>query len=127
MISEAAIMDLDPAAGARIETVDLVLVRARGGDRAAFEDLLRRHERLVFGTACRLLGAVEDAEDAAQEVFLKLYHHLGRLDPARPLAAWLYPGPNLRGERLEMHCWGRGMALFPRLSAIIILPRRDKR
>ena len=67
-----------------------MLVRARGGDRTAFEDLMRRHERLVFGTARRLLGAVEDAEDVAQEVFLRLYGHLERLDPKRPLSSWLY-------------------------------------
>ncbi len=87
MISEAILMDHERAAEAE---PDSVLLRARGGDRAAFEDLLRGHERLVFGTAWSLLGAVEDAEDAAQEVFLKLYRHLDSLDPARPLAAWLY-------------------------------------
>lgn len=90
MISEATLMDPKPAADAPRGAVDFVLVRARGGDRAAFEALLRRHERLVFGTARRLLQAVEDAEDAAQEVFLRLHENLGRLDPERPLEAWLY-------------------------------------
>lgn len=67
-----------------------LVARARGGDAAAFEDLLRRHERTVLGTAWRLLGNVEDAQDAAQEVFLRLYRALDRVDPRRPLAAWLY-------------------------------------
>lgn len=69
---------------------DAVLLRAQAGDKVAFEELMRRHERLVFGTARRILAATEDAEDAAQEVFLRLFHHLGRLDPKRPLGAWLY-------------------------------------
>lgn len=59
------------------------------GNEAAFERLVAAHERLVFGTAMRLLGNREDARDAAQEVFLRLYRNLGRVDEAR-MAAWLY-------------------------------------
>jgi RNA polymerase sigma-70 factor (ECF subfamily) len=46
------------------------------------------HERMVIGTAYRLLGRMEDAQDAAQEVFLRLLKHLDRIegDP-KP---WLY-------------------------------------
>jgi DNA-directed RNA polymerase specialized sigma24 family protein len=39
---------------------------------AMFERLVRLHQRMVLGTAYRLLGRMEDAQDAAQEVFLKL-------------------------------------------------------
>jgi RNA polymerase sigma-70 factor (ECF subfamily) len=88
MSSEAAIMKLTDRTES--EAANLVLLQARGGDAEAFADLLRDHERLVFGTARRLLGAVEDAEDAAQEVFLRLHRHLDRLDPSRPVGAWLY-------------------------------------
>lgn len=69
---------------------DSVAHRARRGDVAAFDQLMQRHERLVYGTAWRLLGRVEDAQDAAQEVFLRLYRFLDRLDPQRPLEPWLY-------------------------------------
>ncbi|HUP05239.1 MAG TPA: sigma-70 family RNA polymerase sigma factor [Bryobacteraceae bacterium] len=62
---------------------------ARAGDLAGFEALMRRHERLVLATALRLLGNLEDAQDASQEVFLKLYRNLRKLDGAN-LAAWLY-------------------------------------
>lgn len=46
------------------------------------------HERMVLRTAYRLLGRLEDAQDAAQEVFLRLFRNLGRIegDPK----AWLY-------------------------------------
>jgi RNA polymerase sigma-70 factor (ECF subfamily) len=60
------------------------------GDRAAFEELVLRHERRVLMTAWRLLGSKEDAQDAAQEVFLRLFRHLRRVDPKRPLLPWLY-------------------------------------
>ncbi|RMH15505.1 MAG: sigma-70 family RNA polymerase sigma factor [Acidobacteria bacterium] len=67
-----------------------LLQRARRGDARAFEGILRRHERRVMATAWRLLGRLEDAQDAAQEVFLRLYRHLEKLDPERPLEPWLY-------------------------------------
>jgi len=40
---------------------------------AFFERLVRLHERMVLGVAYRLLGRMEDAQDAAQEVFLRLF------------------------------------------------------
>ena len=62
---------------------------ARAGDLASFEQLIRQYERLVLVTALRLLGDLGDAQDASQEVFLKLYKNLARVENAN-LAAWLY-------------------------------------
>ena len=76
-------------AGDQPEGRDSVLAAARAGDRAAFDLLMRRHERLVLGTAFRLAGNLEDAQDASQEVFLRLYRNLAKLDSGN-LAAWLY-------------------------------------
>jgi RNA polymerase sigma-70 factor, ECF subfamily len=55
---------------------------------AFFERLVRLHERMVLGVAYRLLGRMEDAQDAAQEVFLKLFQKSEQIhgDP-KP---WLY-------------------------------------
>jgi len=63
---------------------------ARSGDLAAFEILMRRHERLVVATALRLLGRMEDAQDASQEVFLRLYRNLGKAAATENLPGWLY-------------------------------------
>jgi RNA polymerase sigma-70 factor (ECF subfamily) len=63
---------------------------AKAGDRAAFEQVVLRHERRVLLTALRLLGRWEDAQDAAQEVFVRLHRYLGRFDDALELAPWLY-------------------------------------
>jgi RNA polymerase sigma factor (sigma-70 family) len=59
-----------------------------GGEQSSFEALMAAHERMVIGTAYRLLGRIEDAQDAAQEVFLRLLKNLNRIqgDP-KP---WLY-------------------------------------
>jgi len=67
-----------------------VLARARGGDEAAFEELMRMHERQVLRTALRLLGRREDAEDAAQEVFLRLYKNLRGFRALAEIRPWLY-------------------------------------
>jgi RNA polymerase sigma-70 factor (ECF subfamily) len=49
-----------------------------------------RLERQVLPTALHLLGRMEDAQDAAQEVFLRVYKHLRRFDERRDFAPWLY-------------------------------------
>ena len=71
----------EPAAALRLAQV---------GDLAAFERLMRCYERRVFLIALRLLGNYEDAQDAAQEVFLRLHRHLGRMRADRDPGPWLY-------------------------------------
>jgi RNA polymerase sigma-70 factor, ECF subfamily len=66
------------------------IAAAKAGDLAAFEALMRQHERLVLMTAVRLLGKLEDAQDASQEVFLRLYRNLGKLDGVQNVPGWLY-------------------------------------
>src|SRR5437879_5886405 len=66
-----------------------LLNAARAGDLAAFERLMRRYERMVLVTALRLTGSLPDAQDVSQEVFLKLYRNLGKLEEDA-LTTWLY-------------------------------------
>jgi len=66
-----------------------VIESAKAGDLSAFEQVMREHERLVLMTALRLLGRLEDAQDASQEVFLRLYRNLSKVETPT-LAAWLY-------------------------------------
>src|SRR5580704_1312256 len=64
--------------------------RVRAGDLAAFEAVMRQYERLVLITALRLLGNMEDAKDVSQEVFLRLYRNLDKVEAATSYQAWLY-------------------------------------
>jgi RNA polymerase sigma-70 factor (ECF subfamily) len=80
---------LRPQPAAAEAAADL-MQRARNGERGALEQIIREHERQVIKVAWRLLGTVEDAEDAAQEVFLRLFRYLHRVDAGKPLGAWLY-------------------------------------
>lgn len=63
---------------------------ARPASSDAFERILIAHERMVLRVSLRMLGNVEDAQDAAQEVFLKLHKNLKQFDPAQPFEPWLY-------------------------------------
>jgi RNA polymerase sigma-70 factor (ECF subfamily) len=66
-----------------------VLARARAGDAAAFEELMRGHERMVFAQALRLTGRVEDAQDISQEAFVRLYRNLHGMREGESIAPWL--------------------------------------
>jgi RNA polymerase sigma-70 factor (ECF subfamily) len=68
---------------------ETALRRVLTGDSAAFEQIVARYERRVLGLALRLLRTPDDAQDAAQEVFLRAFKYIHRLDPARPMEPWL--------------------------------------
>lgn len=63
--------------------------RAANGDAAAWEPLVLAHQQAVFRLAYLLLGDADDAEDIAQETFLRAWKHLKRFDATRPLRPWL--------------------------------------
>ena len=68
---------------------DELIERARRGDAAAYGDLVRRYEQVAFRTACAVCGDAAEAEDAAQEGFVKAYAALGRFRAGSPWRPWL--------------------------------------
>ena len=72
-----------------VEDRDLV-GKARRGDVDAYNHLVSRWEKRVFNYLLRLLRHREDALDVAQDVFLKAYQNLGKLDDPGRFAPWLY-------------------------------------
>lgn len=64
--------------------------RCRAGDREACEELYRRHAPRVLGLARRMVGSGEDAEDAAQDVFLAVFRKLESFRGESSLSTWLY-------------------------------------
>lgn len=69
---------------------DEVLARRAGvGRLECFEELLARYRERVYRICYRMAGNAEDAEDWAQECFVRIYQQLGHYDPERPFAAWL--------------------------------------
>jgi RNA polymerase sigma-70 factor (ECF subfamily) len=75
---------------------------AANGDASAWEPLVLAHQEAVFRLAYLILGDPDDAEDAAQETFLRAWNHLRRFDPTRPLRPWLLSiTANLARNRLR--------------------------
>jgi RNA polymerase sigma-70 factor (ECF subfamily) len=70
-------------------TDDELVQRVRAGDHAAFELLVERYKRLIYNLSYRLLGNSHDADDAAQETFLRAYTRLTTYAPDGRFGAWL--------------------------------------
>src|SRR5438132_8053856 len=68
---------------------EVLLERARRGDRDAFAALATRHQDELYTMALRLLGAPSDAADVVQETFLRAYTHLPELR-GQTVRAWLF-------------------------------------
>jgi RNA polymerase sigma-70 factor (ECF subfamily) len=80
----------DPGPSAEADDDRRLVERVQAGDIAAFEALVRRYERWVFTLAFRMLGDRQEAEDIAQEVFLKVYRGLRGFRGAARFSTWLY-------------------------------------
>jgi RNA polymerase sigma factor (sigma-70 family) len=71
-----------------LEEIELA-ERARDGDIAAYERLVRMHQAVAFRAAYLVTGDAPEAEDATQEAFVKAYHALGRFRPGASFRPWL--------------------------------------
>lgn len=60
------------------------------GDCTAFAEIVNRYQKQIFTLAYRLTNQVEDAQDLAQEAFLKIYQVLDKYDTSRPFFPWMY-------------------------------------
>lgn len=69
---------------------EILVKRAQGGDMAAYGELVGRYQDRVYGLSARLLNATEDARDAAQEIFIRVFRALPGFDLRADFATWLY-------------------------------------
>lgn len=67
-----------------------LITRAAGGDATAFQALVERHRAMVYRVAIQFAGNHHDAEDIAQEVFIKVYRSLDKFRQDAQLTSWLY-------------------------------------
>lgn len=86
----------------------LLIARAREGDQDAFRQLVERYQSAVYNLAYRMLGDPDEAEDAAQEIFVRLYRQLARYDAERKFSTWTlaiatnYCIDQLRRRRMQL-------------------------
>src|SRR5436853_7628661 len=82
--------DRTPAGAEEADAEDVRLMElVARGDTDAFEQLIERHQALILGTVARMLGSNSDAEDLAQQVFLRVWKSAGRYVPRAKFTTWL--------------------------------------
>jgi RNA polymerase sigma-70 factor (ECF subfamily) len=69
--------------------VDL-MCRVRDGDLRAFEELVAIHQRTVIATVAKMLGSPSEAEDIAQQVFIRIWKSAARYEPQAKFTTWLF-------------------------------------
>ena len=67
-----------------------LISRAAGGDPSAFQAIVERHRSMVYRVAFQFAGNHHDAEDIAQEVFIKVYRSLTSFRQDAQLTSWMY-------------------------------------
>lgn len=75
----------------------MVVALARGGDRRAFEELVKRRQSWLRNLLRRLCGDAQLADDLAQQAFFQAWRNIGRLKTSRAFAAWL--------KRMAVNAW----------------------
>ena len=93
---------------------------AAGGDRAAFDVLVRRHQRTIYGVCYRFTGEHADASDLTQDAFVRAYRGLARFKGDAAFGTWLY--------RIAVNvCLTRAAARAPASDPIETLELADDR
>jgi len=100
-----------------------LVARFMTGDQDAFAELVDAYQRSVYNLTYRMLGEAGEAEDAAQEAFLRAYQHIDRYDSSRPFKTWLlsiasnYCIDRLRKRRLTWLSIDEPLPPHPALSS----------
>jgi RNA polymerase sigma-70 factor (ECF subfamily) len=67
-----------------------LVARSLTGDESAFESLVRKYHKRIISIVYQIIGNKQEAEDVAQEVFIKVFYKLKDFNPEYPFYAWLY-------------------------------------
>jgi RNA polymerase sigma factor (sigma-70 family) len=89
MAEPAEPTDLEPAADAPVAEMDLVR-RAQGGDLAAYDELVKRYQERIYATVYHMTSNHEDANDLAQDSFIKAFQALKSFKGGSSFYTWLY-------------------------------------
>lgn len=81
--------------------------RCINGDRNAFEEIVHRHQDMIFNLCVRLLGNYAEGQDAAQETFVKAYQGIGGFKEQALLSTWLFRIATNVCRNRQSSFWGR--------------------
>jgi len=71
-------------------TATALVAAAKAGDRRAFEALVRRYRKRIYALALHIVGSTSEADDIAQEVFLKAFRALPQFEGRSQFFTWVY-------------------------------------
>ena len=108
---------------------EAVLIRAFcGGDKAAFDSLVLKHKDRVFNLCYRLLGDYEEANDSAQETFIKVYGSLKKFRFESAFSTWLYRiAVNTCKNKLKSSAYRQKRKMVPLDNPVLANTRRPGR
>ena len=109
------------------ETATLLVARAKAGDGRAFDELVRRYRKRIYALALHMTGSASEADDIAQEVFLKAFSALAQFEGRSQFFTWVYRmavnrSLNARRDRARR---GEDTLDDPRLELAIAVDARD--
>jgi len=78
------------AASAELPEVTALVKRAKTGDAAAFDDLMRLYERRIITIGVQMGLSTDDSMDACQDTFIKVFRYIGRFHTGESFFKWLY-------------------------------------
>jgi RNA polymerase sigma-70 factor, ECF subfamily len=94
---EKIVQRIPPVAGSNFSKAQLMadadeelVLQSRNGDASAFEALVRNHQKMIHALTFRMTGSAADAEDLAQETFIRVYEQIGKFNGHAKFATWLY-------------------------------------
>lgn len=90
-----------------------LMLRVRDGDRAAFDALIDKYRKPLLNVIARYLGGDGDAEDLAQDVFVRIYRAAPRYEPTAKFTTWMY---TIAKRLCANHVRGRSLRRFFSLS-----------
>lgn len=68
----------------------LLVKKSQNGDLEAFEEIVKRYQQKIYWHTYKILKDKDQADDATQETFIKLFTNLDKIDNKRPLSPWIY-------------------------------------
>jgi RNA polymerase sigma-70 factor, ECF subfamily len=108
-------------------TATALVAAAKAGDRQAFEALVRRYRKRIYALALHIVGRASEADDIAQEVFLKAYRALPQFEGRSQFFTWVYRMAVNRSLNARRDRSRRGEDSFedPRVELAVAVDARD--
>lgn len=73
-----------------LQPTDYIIKQCQSGDKKAYKKLVNITQPFAYNIACKILPSKEDAKDALQDCYLKIWHNINAFDSSRTFTTWMY-------------------------------------